>query len=255
MAVHEQPELKIRHFEGPLDLLFHLIEKNDIDIYDIPIYDITRQYIDYIDRMKELDMEVASDFLVMTATLIHIKSRMMLPGLKSDSEMGEEDPREELVISLLRYKRCKMLAKELKSGHEEYMYCRYRAASTAKDLEIELVQPPQEFDSEQFEQAVSIVASRNEQRFADLSPKISHILKRDKISVKEKMQIFWKRISERGKIFFHELFPQDKKVEKIDKIVGFLSILELLRGDKITAEQKKPFDVILLEEKREKANG
>ncbi|MCQ2482117.1 MAG: segregation/condensation protein A [Clostridia bacterium] len=252
MTVHVQPELKIRHFEGPLDLLFHLIEKNDIDIYDIPIYEITRQYIDYIEKMKEMDMEIASDFLVMTATLIHIKSRMMLPGLKSDNESDGDDPREELVISLLRYKRCKMLAKELKSSHEEYMYCRYRTASTAKDLNIEIPEPPQEFDAEQFEEALNAVATRNEQRFADLSPKISHILKRDKISVKERMQVLWKKITSRGKIFFHELFPKDGKVEKIDRIVGFLAVLELLRGNKIIAEQKKPFDVILLEEKREK---
>lgn len=252
MAVLQQPELKIRHFEGPLDLLFHLIEKNDIDIYDIPIYEITRQYIDYIDKMKQLDMEIASDFLVMTATLIHIKSRMMLPGLKSDMDNGEEDPREELVISLLRYKRCKLLAKELKSGHEEFVNCKYRAASTAKDLDIEIPEIPQEFDPQMFEEALNNVNTRNIQRFADLSPKITHILKRDKISVKERMMTFWNKITSRGKIFFHELFPKDKKIEKIDKIVGFMAILELLRSNKITAEQKKPFDVILLSEKREK---
>ena len=84
---HIKPELKIRHFEGPLDLLFHLIEKNDIDIYDIPIAEITGQYIDFLEDMKKLDMEVTSEFIVMAATLIHIKSRIMLPGKKDEDRL------------------------------------------------------------------------------------------------------------------------------------------------------------------------
>ncbi|MBO7453273.1 MAG: segregation/condensation protein A [Clostridiales bacterium] len=248
-TLHQKPDVKIRHFEGPLDLLFHLIEKNDIDIYDIPISDITRQYMDHLEKMQQLDMEVASEFLVMAATLVHIKSRMMLPKRSEDNEIVEEDPREELVISLLRYKRCKFLAGELKTRHEDFQNCYYRIPMTAKSLDIEFEAPPQEFDPKLFDEAVEIVCKRNEVRFADISAKITHILKKDKLSVRERMKSVWASITRRGKCFFHELFPKGK-VEKIDRIVGFLAVLELLRSNKIKAEQKKPFDVILLEEKR-----
>lgn len=247
--VNLKPDVKIRHFEGPLDLLFHLIEKNDIDIYDIPISEITAQYMDYLSQMKSLDMEVASEFVLMAATLVHIKSRMLLPNRKLEDAGDEEDPREELVISLLRYKRAKFLAGELKIRHEDYANCYYRIPSTAKSLEIEFEQPPQEFEPAMFDEAVDAVCKRNEIRFADISSKITHILKRDKLSVRERMKSVWLSITSKGKMFFHELFP-NSKVEKIDRIVGFLAVLELLRSDKICAEQKKPFDVILLEEKR-----
>ncbi|MBR6880461.1 MAG: segregation/condensation protein A [Clostridiales bacterium] len=248
ISSHIRPDLKIREFEGPLDLLFHLIEKNDIDIYDIPISEITEQYMAFLDNMQKLDMEVASEFLVMAATLVHIKSRMMLPGRKADDQDEGEDPREELVISLLRYKRCKMLAGELKTRHATYSDCMYRLPSTAKDLGIEIVYPPQEFEAEEFDKAVADVTRRNEIRFADISSKITHILKKDKLSVKERMKSVFLTITKRGRVFFHELFNKDK-TEKIDRIVGFLAILELLRSNKIKAEQKKPFDSILLEEK------
>ena len=245
----ENPQVRLRKFEGPLDLLFHLIEKNDIDIYDIPISDITEQYMDFIAKMESMDMEVTSEFLVMAATLVHIKSRMMLPGRKGDTDDQEEDPREELVISLLRYKRCKLLAGELKNRHDVYTDCYYRVPSTAKSMDIEIKLPPQEFVASEFDLAVANVCKRNEIRFADISAKITHILKKDKLSVRERMKSVWLTISRRGRMFFHELFDKDNPPEKIDRIVGFLAVLELLRGNKITAQQKKPFDVILIEDK------
>jgi len=246
---HIKPELKIRHFEGPLDLLFHLIEKNDIDIYDIPIKEITEQYISFIDQMKKMDMEVASEFIVMAATLIHIKSRMMLPGPKDMVSSDEDDPREELVISLLRYKRCRLFAGELKERREIYSGCRMRLPSTAKELGIVVPQKPQEFVPEMFDQGVADVSARNEVRFADISSKITHILRRDKLSVRERMKSVFSFITRKGKMFFHELF-EGKEPQKIDRIVSFLAVLELLRSNKIDADQPKPFDNILIEEKR-----
>ena len=105
--------IKIQNFEGPFDLLFHLIEKNKINIYDIPINEITDQYMDYLFKMQELDMEVASEFLVMAATLLHIKSRLLLPNPRQD-EKEEIDPREELVLKLVEYKRYKRFTEILK---------------------------------------------------------------------------------------------------------------------------------------------
>ena len=245
-----KPEIKIHHFEGPLDLLCHLIEKNDIDIYDIPISEITSQYMDYLSAMKSLDMDVASEFLLMGATLVHIKSRMMLPGKKSDGTSGaEEDPREELVISLMRYKRCRVFANELRERRAKYEGARFRTRMTAKELGIDTKKISSDFEKDEFEKAIEEINNRNELRFNDISAKIKHILRRDKISVKERMKSLWLTITKRGKMFFSELF-KGKKVEKMDRIVSFLAILELVRNNDITAEQKGSFEDILIEEKR-----
>jgi len=232
-----------------MDLLFHLIEKNDIDIYDIPIAEITAQYLDFLQEMKELDMEVASEFVVTGATLVNIKSRMMLPKAKKIEGEEGDDPREELVISLLRYKRCRLFAEDLQKRREMYSGCALRLPTTAKELGIELPQKPQEFVMEEFDQAVEDVCARNEVRFADLSAKITHILRRDRLSVRERMKVVFQVIRKRGKMLFEELFT-GKKPEKIDRIVSFMAILELLRDNKINCEQEKPFDSILIEEKR-----
>ncbi len=109
-------QLKLKAFEGPLDLLYHLIRENEIDIYDIPIHEITDQYMAHLHQMNSLDMEVTSEFLVMAATLMEIKSRMLLPNTNKNSEEAEaeEDPRDELVFKLLEYQRFKKVAEELK---------------------------------------------------------------------------------------------------------------------------------------------
>lgn len=246
-----KPAVRFRHFEGPLDLLFHLIEKNDIDIYDIPIAEITEQYMDYLEGMKTLDMEIASDFLVMGATLVHIKSKMMLPGSKLSSDGSEgEDPREELVISLMRYKRCRVFACELKERREKYDGMRCRTAMTAKDLGIEIDLPMQVFSKDEYEDAVEAVCARNDVRFADISNKITHILRRDKLSIKDRIKSLWATVVKKGKFMFSELF-KDKKTEKIDRIVSFLAILELVRDNKVVATQKDSFEDILIEEKKD----
>ena len=111
--------VKLEAFEGPLDLLLHLIEKNKIDIYDIPIVEITAQYLDYIRQMQREDMNVMSEFLVMAATLLDIKSRMLLPKVEKEEEEDEEDPRAELVRRLLEYKMYKYMAQELEEREQE----------------------------------------------------------------------------------------------------------------------------------------
>ena len=245
--VSTQLEFKINDFEGPLDLLFHLIEKNDIDIYDIPIAQITDQYMSAIADMKSLDMDVASSFLVMAATLIHIKSRMLLPGKKSALLDGdEEDPREELVVRLLQYRRCKLVAGELKERYSVYANSSIRLPTAPKSLGIYAELPVQLFKKTHFYDAMSAVCVRNELRFADIGVRISHILKRDKSSVREKMKSLWSAVVNKTKVFFHELFSTEEST-KLEKITGFLAVLELLRGNRIMAYQKKPFDVILLE--------
>ncbi len=245
-----KPDIKLRQFEGPLDLLLHLIEKNDVDIYDIPISTITAQYMQYIESMQEFDMELASDFLVMGATLVSIKSRMMLPGMTSSLVPGEDvvDPREELVISLMRYKRCRIFASDLKDRREKFDGARFRYASTAKSLGITIAPAEQSFSIEEFNDAVAVINERNESRFTDITAKIKHILRKDKMSVKERIKSIWRSITGKGKILFSSLFG--KKAEKMDKVVSFLAVLELVRDNKINVEQDKNFGEISIEEKK-----
>ena len=228
----------------------HLIEKNDDDSYDIPISTITSQYMDYIESMKEFDMELASDFLVMGATLVSIKSRMMLPGMQAALGSGEDvvDPREELVISLMRYKRCRIFASDLKERRDKFDGARFRYASTAKSLGITIATPEQALSIEEFNEPVAIINERNDSRFTDITAKIKHILRKDKMSVKERIKSIWRSITGKGKILFSSLFG--KKAEKMDKVVSFLAVLELVRDNKINVEQDRNFGEISIEEKK-----
>ena len=180
-----------------------------------------------------------------------IKSRMMLPGMTASLIPGDDsvDPREELVISLMRYKRCRVFANELRERRAKYEGARFRTRMTAKELGIDTKKISNDFSKEEFESAISDINERNEMRFTDISQKIKHILRKDKISVKQRMKTLWLTITKKGKMFFSELFA-GKKPEKIDKIVSFLAILELVRNNDITAVQKGSFEDILIEEKR-----
>ena len=134
---------KLEHFEGPLDLLLHLIEKNKVSIYDIPIVTITEQYLDYVSRMEKEDLDVVSEFLVMAATLIDIKSRMLLPA-EEEEEADEEDPRAELVRRLLEYKMYKLMAQELEEREQEAESFFYKMPTIPK--EVAKYEPPVNLD-------------------------------------------------------------------------------------------------------------
>ncbi len=130
--------IKLQNFEGPFDLLFHLIEKNEVDIYDIPIADITNQYLEYIYEMESLDLEVASEFIVMAATLLQIKSKMLLPKQKRDLDelaADDEDPRAELVEKLIEYKKYKEVSNVLQKREDVYSKLFYKDAEIIDDIE------------------------------------------------------------------------------------------------------------------------
>ncbi len=248
------PDLKIENFEGPLDLLCYLIEKNKINIYDIPIAAITDQYMDYIAAIPTLDLELTSEFLVMASTLLHMKSRLLLPSKQTESQSAEADPREELVMKLLEYRRCKALAGELKERHETYKDCAYRLPETAQNLGFPTMRPQENFSVKEFYLACKAVAQRNEIRFFDGAPRMMHLLRREKVSLKEKMKMIWNHVVQKTRIFFNELFPSGA-TSKSERVVGFLALLELLKLDRITANQEKAFDVILIECDPSKVKG
>ncbi len=239
-------KLNLDHFEGPLDLLIHLIEKNRIDIYNIPISQITDQYLVYLERCQELDMEVASEFLVMAATLLHIKSRLLLPSKLASSVNELDDPREELVLKLLAYRRCKMLAGDLKKRQETFSQCRAKPPESPNSAGITTLLAPERLNRDQFWLACQRVVHQNQNRFNDLSSKITTLLRREKVSLKEKMRQILQHALRKTRLFFNELFPADSS-SRAERVTGFLAVLELLRLGRIHARQDAPFDVIEIE--------
>lgn len=240
------PDFKMEHFEGPLDLLCYLIEKNKVNIYDIPIATITDQYLDYIAGIPTIDLDFMSEFLVMASTLLHMKSKMLLPTKHTENTVEESDPREELVMKLLEYRRCKALARELKDRHETYRDCVYRLPETTQSLGFPTMKIQEDFSVEEFYRACKTVTERNETRFFDVSNKMMHLLRREKISLKDKMKMIWKQVVAKTRVFFNELFPSTD-TSKAERVVGFLALLELLKLDRVTAKQDKSFDVIMIE--------
>lgn len=243
-------KLNLDHFEGPLDLLIHLIEKNRIDIYNIPISQITDQYLTYLERCQALDMEVASEFVVMAATLLHIKSRLLLPSKLSNSATELDDPREELVLKLIAYRRCKMLAGDLKKRQEIYSQCRAKPPESPGSAGIATLLAPERLNRDQFWLACQRVVHQNQNRFNDLSSKITTLLRREKVSLKEKMRQILQHALRKTKLFFNELFPADTS-SRAERVTGFLAVLELLRLGRIHARQESPFDVIEIEARPE----
>ncbi|WP_202710897.1 segregation and condensation protein A [Sporosalibacterium faouarense] len=231
-------------FEGPLDLLYHLIEKNKVDIYDIPIAKITDQYVEYIETMQELDMNVTSEFLVMVATLLEIKSKMLLPATKNDDENTDEDgvdPREELVLRLLEYKKYKTAAEELKN--KEMVQSKvFNKPQEEIEHFIDGDQPKLEgIDLKDLLKAFSEVMNRQKKYDEEFD---FHEIERDEITIEDAIDELLHIISKVKKIKFHDLFKIEYSKVKI--VVTFLSVLELIRLNTITIHQERNFDDIVL---------
>lgn len=237
--------LKMDHFEGPLDLLMHLIEKNRIDIYNIPIEKITDQYLVWLEHLQQPDMEVASEFLVMAATLLHIKSRLLLPQRLAGPRAADDDPREELILRLLAYRRCKALAGNLKDRYGEFSRSQYKPPESPATFGMASMTRPERLNRDAFWTACRRLVHQNQNRFNDLSGKITHLLQREKISIKEKMRLIWHQALARTCVFFNELFPAS--CSRAERVTGFLALLELLKLGRINVRQDYPFDVILIE--------
>ena len=237
--------VKLEAFEGPLDLLLHLIDKNKIDIYDIPIVEITEQYLDYIKQMESEDMNVMSEFLLMAATLIDIKCRMLLP--KEVNEEGEEeDPRAELVQKLLEYKMYKYMSYELRDRLGDAAGVYYRK----QDLPEEVLQytppsDPQELlrglTLERMSAIYQALIRRQENKIDPIRSKFGKIEK-EEVSLEDKMSDL--ELYARTHRYFSFRGLLEKQSSKIQVIVTFLAILELMKTGVITIEQEHLFDDI-----------
>ncbi len=211
-------EIKVGDFEGPLDLLLHLIRKNEINIYDIPITLITRQYIETLDLMQSLNLTVAGDFLVMAATLIHIKSKTLLPPGDEADEMEEGDPRRELVCQLLEYQRFKEAACSLEKREAYWrdIYGKDPSPLTSDEEEIPLVDLSLYDLLDAFKKVLARVP---DQRVFQVTT--------DELSVKDRMQLLMDKLEPVESLLFHQLFEGERTRRAV--VVAFLALLELIR--------------------------
>ena len=210
-------EVKLEIFEGPLDLLLHLINKNEVDIFDIPIATITDQYLGYLELMKTFNINVAGDFLVMASTLIHIKSKMLLPDSHEDDD--EEDPRAEIMRPLLEYMQFKEMAEAF--SEREILDRDVFARTVIPYFEDGVTGEEPELDVSLF-QLIDAFKRIVDQRL----PGVKLTVQPERWSVKDKTELIIAQLKEKGAIFFREIFSEDRTVSEF--IVTFLALLELV---------------------------
>jgi segregation and condensation protein A len=227
--MEESMNIKIPVFEGPFDLLLHLIRENKLDIYDIPIAKITSQYLEYIEIMKELNLEIAGEFIVMAATLIHIKSRMLLPPDEETAE-EQEDPRQELVQRLLEYQKFKEAAQDFRTREEDWMKIfRREAVSLSEEEEGELSL----FDLSLFDLLDAF------KKILDKSPPEVVSITKETLTVKDKMFVIMEILEGQETVRFEELFKDG--ITRVQLIVTFVALLELIRLGLARVYQEREF--------------
>lgn len=239
--------VKLQAFEGPLDLLLHLIEKNKIDIYDIPIVEITAQYLSYIQTMEMEDMNVMSEFLVMAATLLDIKCKMLLP--KEINEEGEEeDPRAELVQKLLEYKMYKYMSYELKDRQVDAARTFFKGRTLPR--EIEDYKPPVDMEAllgdanlGKLQELFKTVMRRQEDKIDPVRSKFGQIQK-DEVDMDRKTAYVEEYVHAHKTFSFRQLLEKQKS--RMEIIVTFLVVLEMMKLGKITILQENTFDDIII---------
>ena len=245
-----QLEFKLQVFEGPLDLLLHLLEKNKVSIYDIPIVEITNQYMEYIRQMQQNDLNVMSEFMVMAATLLDIKSKMLLPAQETEDEEAE-DPRAELVQQLLEYKLYKSMAFELKDRQVDASHVFYKEPTIP--AEVAAYQPP--IDTQELVADLSLnqlndifksVLKRQKDKIDPIRSKFGEI-KKEEVSLEDKMGYLTEYATSHRFFSFRQLL--EKQSSRLEIIVTFLAVLELMKSGTIYISQEKTFDDIKIESK------
>lgn len=227
-------KLKLEMFEGPLDLLLYLIRKNELDICDIAIRDVTDQYLEYIDLMKELNLDIVGDFLVMAATLMQIKSRELLPANPEGIEDEEEDPADDLVRRLQEYKKFKEAAEDLKQKASD------RQDWFARQVDQEILNEIKEDATEVYFEAnlFDLITALNK-ALQQKPKKVSFEVKREEFTVEEKIHDLLHMLVQAPKVRLNELFQ--KAVDKMEVIVTFIAVLELIKQREICVLQSEMF--------------
>lgn len=238
----ERISYKLEHFEGPLDLLLHLIDKNKVNIYDIPIVEITAQYLEYVRNMGREDLNLVSEFLVMAATLLDIKAKMLLP--KEVDEEGEEiDPRAELVQRLLEYKKYKLMSEELADREDGAVKHFYKPATLPP--EVAGYVPPVDLDNllegltlAKLQRIFQQVMKRKEDKIDPIRSNFGTI-KREPVSLEKRIGSVMAYARQRRRFSFRQLL--EGQADKLEVVVTFLAVLELMKIGKIRLNQEEIF--------------
>jgi len=240
-------KVMIDAFEGPMDLLLHLIDKAEIDIYDIPINHIAKQFLEYIHQMEEFNLDITADFLVMAATLLEIKSKMLLPNNNTSDnmqmEMEELDPRAELVRRLVEYKKYKNAAIELRLFEDIQSKTYYKPREDLSDYENDEI----EFGSLNIEKLLKSLFNMIEKRTKlDIVLSINEI-QREEYTLESCIQDIKSKLYKEDKVIFSSLLQNDSTKKEI--ITFFLSILELIRMKYIVVSQEEDFSDLIISRK------
>ena len=239
--------IKIENFEGPLDLLCHLIDKNKMNINDIKLNEITDQYIEHINKMEEMNLEVTSEFLVMASTLIYLKSKSLLPK-EGDNE--EEISEEELLRRIIEYKKYKEITKNLR---EMYNNSAIRFYKLPDNIELPKQKLEIEYEKQNIVDAYSNIVRINEEKQNENAQNIEKIAITDKYTVASKVKDMLKELVRRPKFIFNTLFSLNR-CEKEEVVTAFSGLLELSRRSKVITSQEELFGDITVEKVKKVAN-
>ena len=237
--------VKINNFEGPLDLLCHLIDKNKMNIYDIALSQITDQYIEYLKEQEKLNLEIASEFLVMASTLLYLKSKSLLP---KQEEEEEEITEEELIRRIIEYKKFKEISKVLK---QNYMENSNRYYKIPEEIELPKQKIEKEYNKEIIPKIYKNIVEKNEQKINQNAKNIEKIAITDNYTVASKVRQMFKVLVKQKSFVFNKLFSI-KKHNKQEVVTAFSGLLELSRRRKIETEQEKLFGDILVKKSKRK---
>lgn len=239
--------VKIENFEGPLDLLLHLIDVNKFNIFDIPIVEITEQYLEFVRNMDTKDLNVMSEFLVMAATLLEIKAKMLLP-VEVDEDGEEIDPREELVQKLLEYKLYKYMSYELKDRMQTAAKAMYKSPTIPEEVEgyiepVDMEKLIGDLTLKKLNDIFQSVMKRQNDKVDPIRSKFGKIEK-EEVSLEDKLDFVEAYAREHGTFSFRKMLEGQRS--KMEIVVIFLAILELMKVGKIVIRQENAFDDIVI---------
>ena len=227
-------KIKLDQFEGPLDLLLFFIKRDELNIYDIPISRITSEFLEYVNLIKLMDLEVAGDFILMASTLMHIKVRMLLP--REVDERGEEiDPRADLIRALLEYKKYKEVAEDLTFFESNQRKISFRGNFTEDEMES-----PPEYDILLKNISIFDLAKAFKKAIEGIKPQVVHEIRKINISIDEQIQFILNLVAKKGEIHFLSLVHGMK--EKIRIVITFVALLELTKMEKIGIKESTEFN-------------
>ena len=232
--------IKIDNFEGPLDLLCHLIDKNKVNIYDINLNDITDQYIQYLKEMEELNLEIASEFLVMASTLLYLKSKNLLPKQEVETEELTE---EELIRRIIAYKKYKEASKKLKENFQKYSNRIYKLP---EEIELPRRKLEEEYEKDIIPDIYKKIWNISQEKINQNAQNIEKIAITETYSVASKVREMFKALVKNKKFVFNKLFSI-KKHNKQEVVTAFSGLLELSRRSKVMTKQEENFGDITVE--------